>query len=635
MSDVTALISSAQGYTSTLVAQATDAMSEANSAVAAVGYSTPNATQANLPDAPPDSIITDLPALTDIELTFPEEPNSPPTFQDISPIVGGREPSLGGVDIPELELPNKPTTVTGFTGTLPSINTNIAFPEPPDSLLNPLIPEPILVEHAEPEKPQIMLPSFDATMPINDTVAPTNLDATLERSYAWAAPSFITALNGHMDAMLAKVNPQFASQMAAIEAQLTKYLAGGTGLNAAVENAIYERARSKNNAEALRVRNAAYEEAASRGFTMPSGALMSALQTARQAGADNNAKAASEIVVMQAEMEQKNLQFAVTTSASLRTTLLNASLSYLQNLVNINGQALDYAKSVLNAIVETYNTAVKAFGLKLDAVKVEAQVFEVRLRGAMAAIELYTAEIKALEALVNVDRAKVDIYRARIETLVSLANVYRAQIEAVQGRVSLEKLKLEVFQGQVQAYAAQVQAKNAEWQGYSAAIGGEEAKVRIYSAQVQAYAAEVGGYSAHIAAKSEEVRATAMNNQAKAEQYKAMLSGYQSVVTARGEKARTQIAVQGQLIQAFQAQVQAEIGQAQVQQSFYKATSDVAIANASNNLKAQVAGIDAQRAYGQTIAQLGTANATIYGNLASSAMAGMNTLVSQAATTAL
>ena len=47
--------------------------------------------------------------------------------------------------------------------------------------------------------------------------------------------------------------------------------------------------------------------------------------------------------------------------------------------------------------------------------------------------------------------------------------------------------------------------------------------------------------------------------------------------------------------------------------------------------KAAVAGIESQRSYGQTIAQLGTANAQIYGNLASSAMAGMNTLVSQSA----
>ena len=632
--DVTGLISSAQEYTTTLVGQATSAMSSANGAVSAVGYSLPVYQPASLPDAPPAAIDIALPTLDAIDFSLPNEPSTALTFQDISPIEIGGAPILSAT-VPTLDLPTKPSQVADFTQTLPAINTNIAFPEPPDNLLNPLIDPPVLSTYDTPVKPQIMLPAFTGVMPTDDTVAPTNLDVTLANNYATAAPSFVTAMDGYVDNMLAKRNPQYATQMAAIEAQLTKYLAGGTGLSAAVENAIYERARSKSSAEANRVRAAAYGEAAGRGFTIPSGALASAIQTARQAAADTNAAASREIVVMQAEMEQKNLQFAVTTSTGLRTALLNATLSYHQNLVSINGQALDYAKSVLNAIIETYNTAVKAFTVKLEAYKADAQVFEVKLKGAMAAVELYSAEIKALEALVNVDRAKVDIYRARIETLVSLSNVYRAQIEAVQGRVGLEKLKLEVFQSQVQAYTAQVQAKNAEWQGYSAAVSGQEAKARIYATQVQGYSAQVGGYSATIQAKSEAVRATAMTNQARATQYQAAMSGYQTVVQARGEKARTQLAVQGQLINAFNAKIQAAVGTAQTQQGYYRAISEVAISNAGGNLKAQLGEIESKRAYGQTIAQLGTANAKIYGNLASSAMSGMNTLVSQSAASTL
>lgn len=628
MADVSGLISTAQEYTNTLVGQATSAMTATSGAVSAVGYSLPVFRDATLPAPPPATINTDLPTLDSIELVLPSEPSTTLTFQDISPVDVSGAPTLSAA-VPTLELPTKPSQVADFGGTMPAINTNIAFPEPPAALLNPLIDAPVLTTHDVPVKPSIMLPAFTSVAPVNDTEAPTNLDVTLANSYATAAPSFVTAMDGYVDNMLAKRNPQYAAQMAAIEAQLTKYLAGGTGLNAAVENAIYERARSKNNAEALRVRNSAYSDAAGRGFTLPTGALMSAMQTARQAAADTNARAAGEIVVMQAEMEQKNLQFAVTTSTGLRTALLNATLSYHQNLVSINGQALDYAKSVLNAIIETYNTAVKVFSIKLEAYKADAQVFEVKLKGAMAAIELYSAEIKALEALVNVDRAQVDIYRARIETLVSMANVYRAQIEAVQGRVGLEKLKLEVFQGQVQAYTSQVQAKNAEWQGYSAAVSGQEAKARIFATQVQAYSAEIGGYSAKIQAKSEAVRAVAATNQARASQYQAVMSGYQTVVQARGEQARTQLAVQGQLINAFNLKVQASIGNAQVQQGYYRATSEIAISNAGGNLKAQLGEIESKRAYGQTLAQLGTANAQIYGSLASSAMAGMNTLVSQ------
>ena len=47
--------------------------------------------------------------------------------------------------------------------------------------------------------------------------------------------------------------------------------------------------------------------------------------------------------------------------------MLSAALCYHSNLVQINGQALDYGKAVVAAIVEVYNLQVRAFGARLDA----------------------------------------------------------------------------------------------------------------------------------------------------------------------------------------------------------------------------------------------------------------------------
>lgn len=634
MSDVSALITAAQGYTNTLVSQASGAMLQATAAVSNTGYLIPTYEAAELPQDPPGDIDTEIPDLEPVLFEAPIDPPGPPTFGTVSMKVpeGGFIPPKFDEPKPVLELPTKPSTVAPFLERSPTIDTSFEFPEPPDQLLHPNIPEPTLPNRNEPTKPQVMLPGFEGVRPTLDAVAPTDLEQTLSASYSTAAPSFVAAIDGYVDAMLAKHNPQYHTQMAALEGQLTKYLQGGTGLNAAVEDAIYERSRSKQSAEANRVRDAAWGDAAARGFTLPTGALMSAVQTARQAAADNNAASAREIVVMQAEMEQKNLQFAVTTSTALRTTILNATLSYMQNLVSLNGQALDYAKNVLNAIVETYNIAVKAFSAKLDGYKADAQVFEVKLRGAMAAIELYKAEIDALQALTNVDKAKVDVYRARIDALTSLANVYRAQIEAVQGRASLEKLKLDVFQSQVQSYTSLVQAKNSEWQGYAAAVQGQESKVKIFSAMVDAYRGRIDGYRAEIDAHSEEAKAVALSNQAKADQHRAILDHYKAVIQTKGEVARYKIESQSQELNAFQAKMNAEVSNAQVKQAYYKATADVAIANADGALKAQISEGSNRTNYGHALASTATANAQIFGNLASSAMAGMNTLVSQSAT---
>jgi len=625
---VATLTAAAQTYVAELTDTAGAAMDDAIDMVRAVGYVIPNYTDANLPALPeiPDTLVA--PVLDPITLDLPTEPADTLVFQDISEIVPGTLPVLS-VTAPTVTLPTKPSQVAEFLQTMPGIDTDIEFPEPPAELMEPLFDAPVVIERAAPTAPVVSLPGFEGVAPTGMPVAPTDYNDELAAAYADKSLSMISMMEGYVDAQLIKLNPQYHAQMAAIEAQLTTYLAGGTGLDATVEAAIYDRARARHDAEAARIRDAGYAEAASRGFTLPSGVLMAAIARARQDAGDNNAKAATDIAVAQAEMEQKNLQFAVTTSTGLRTAMVNAALSYHQNLVSINGQALDYAKTVLSSLIEIYNTAVKAYTVKLDAYKAEVVVYEARLKAALSYIDLYQAEIQSLRAMVEVDRARVDVYQARISSLTALSNVYRGQIEAVQGRVSLEKLQLDVFQAQVQAYTAQVQGKNAEWQGYTAAIEGETAKVRIYGQQVDAYGAEVQGYKAGIDAKSEVVRAQAMTNQARAANYSATLAGYTAVVEARGKKASITLDNQRQSIIAFQAQVSASTANANLQNEYYKAISTVVLENNKLRMSAQIQTAESTRAFGQSMATLGTANAQIYANLAASGLAGMNTLASQ------
>lgn len=625
---VEALVNAAQGYASSVLDNAVEALGDAKAAVEGVGYSLISFNGVPMPAAPSVAMDLTLPELSDVPMDVPKPPDALPDYQDIAPLEVGNAPDLESTP-PTLSMPDKPSQVAAFNENAPAITTDLGFPDPPAALANPLGEAPTITAPAVPVKPNIMMPSFTAVLPTDSSVAPTNLEQTLANAYSSAAPQMITMVDGYVDNLIAKYNPQYHNQMAAIEAQLTKYLQGGTGLNASVENAIYERARTKSNAEALRVRDTALTDAAARGFTLPTGALMSAMQTARQAGADNNSQAAREIVVMQAEYEQKNLQFAVTTSASLRTTLLNTTMMYMQNLTSLNSQALDYAKSVLNAVIETYNITVKAFNLKLDAYKAEAQVYEAKIKGALAGIEVYQAEIKAMEALVNVDRARVEVYRARIDSLTAYVGLYRAQIEAVVGRASVEKMKIDLYQAKVQAYATKVQAKNAEWQGYTAAVEGETAKVRMYGAQVDAYNARINGYKVAIDAKSEVVRATATTNQARSTQYLATVQGYSATINANAEVAKVKLENQRQGVIAFQAKTAASVAQFQVKSEYYKATAMVGIENAKLTMTAMTQSAENLRKYGETLAHLNISSANIYGQLAGAAMSGMNSMAAQ------
>lgn len=616
------LIADAKGYASQMATSAQKYLEDAVDAVEWANWRNDvGAPQISLPEAPGLPAALDLPEFSPVELKLPTAPGAAPTYQAISAVTPGAAPkSLSKA--PELRAPNTPSAVRAFNESAPFIDTSAQFPSAPSVILPSA---PALSARTEPTAEVVQLPTFEGSAPVAPG-GPGDLAGVMDSAYRGAAPQFVAMVNGYVDDEMSRLNPEYRPQMARIEAQLTKYLDGGTGLKPEIEDAIYARAQAKNDVEAQRVQNSALADMAARGFTMPNGVGNSMMARARQEAANNNAKAANEIAIAQAEMEQKNLQFAVTTSTGLRVAMVNASLSYMQNLGQLNGQALDYAKGVLGAVVEMYNLNVKVFTAQLEAYKADAAVYEAKMRGAMMSVEVYKAKISALQALTQVDLAQVGVFKAQIDAQTAAVNMYRTQVEAAVSKASMEKLKIDLFQAKVQAFSAEVQAKNSEWQGYTAAISGEEAKARMYAAEIQGFVAEVQAYRADIDAKVEVVKAAALTNDAAARQYTAAVSSYDVQVSANARVASTQLENQRQQVVAYTAQTQAQIAQAQIGAEYYKAASQVAIENGKFSLQSVIATAEGKRNGTQLIATLQTANATVHANLAGAALAGMNSL---------
>lgn len=589
------------------------------------------------PDAvvPPTSVLSGITEPTfrsdiTLELPSPELAQMEP-FQDITALDKGEGPPKFTKSAPTYSQAefNKPNQLREVGFTPPVLNLDVGFPTMPTYLTAPPGEVPTITDRPAPSAPEVIIPSFAGNSPTGAPVAPTDITARFTAAYADASPSLVTAVNGYIDAEMAKINPQYAAQMAAIEAQLTKYLAGGTGLNSAVEDAIYERSRSKNNAEANRVRDAAWGDAAARGFTLPTGALMSSMQTARQAAADNNAAAAREIVVMQAEMEQKNLQFAVTTSAGIRQAVVSATLAYIGHVLTANGQALDYAKSILGSLVQMYNLEVEAFRVKLDVYKAETAVYEARMKGALMGVEIYKAEIDALLALTNVDKARVDAYQAKVQAYGMLANVYKIQVDAAVSKASMEKLKIDVFQAVVQAYGAQVQAKNSEWAGYQAQIEGKLGEFKGYQAEVDGFKAKAESYNLFLEAQAKSNQAEAAANAARATSFEAQAKAYITHLEANKSKMDGEFQLERNKLTAFQGKVELAKAKSDENFKYYSINYQYRLENAKFKMEFQNLKAAIEKDYRGVQAQTLSADMKVYGQLASSAMAGLNVLASE------
>lgn len=571
------------------------------------------------------------------EIELPDLPRAPTITAPIIPALAALGPSPTVQSIvaafpaapsaslraaPNVSEPVRPAQLEGFNKTVPTLNMPGA-PTQPESRQFEI---PTINPVSMPARPVRASHAFSGSRPEAPENVPTQLDRQFEAQYRGAGPLMIDSIQAKVDAWLNTIDPTFTARRDSMSDKITAYLQGGTALDPMVENAIYERSKAKVDAETRRVQAEAMKSAARRGFTLPDGAVFSAMMQARQAGADNNSKASVDIAVMQAEMEQKNLQFAMNLSADLHKTVIGASLAYHQNLININGQALQYAVEFINAVVRVYEAEVKAYAAKLEGYKADASVFETLIRASLAEIEIYKAEIEGLKAGVQVDEAKVRACQAQIDAHKAAVEVYSLNVKAMVELANLEKVKLDVFQAEVQSYGMRTQAYAAEWQAYAAAWNGEDSKVRAFLAEAQAKTAEAEVFRAQVSGESARIAALSESNRAELALHESRVRAFGAQAQANASIVSSQLGVQETLLRGYQTESQAIITAAAAAAEKYKAEGSIAIAHAGmvstrdiESAKMYNAAIDAQ-------AKVSIAVGQSYASMASAALGGINAL---------
>lgn len=616
------LISNAGARADSLAVAASVMVDKAASAINPLSYTVGTFPTLNLVDRPFDIDFPEPYAGARFEA--PPAPGDAPEMLPIPAMQVGAAPTFN-VQPPTFEDISRPADLRQFNKSVPTLG-NISVPDAPDTLTRFEFTPPTLRDVVVPDAPVVTLPEFSAQRPETNLAAPSDFAERFRLDFAEQNNSMRSALDGAIDAHLAKINPQFHGQMAAIEERLSRYLAGGSALKPEIEDAFFQRAVDKSSAEYQRTRDAAYTEGAGRGFSIPGGAVFSAAVRARQAAADNNARAALEMALKQAELEQQNLQFAVTQSSNLRQMVLNASMQWAGHLVQLNGQALQYAQGVLQASVQLYETQVRIVQANVEIYRAEAQVYEYRLKSVLAVYDIYRAQVQALESQVNVDRARVEVFSTQANAYASVANAYRAVIDGVAAKAQIEKLRVDAFGAEVQAYSAEVSAKTAEWNGYRAAMEANAAKTQTYQAQAQAFSQEVAAFKAQVEAAEAQIRATAATNEGAARTYAASVDGYRALVAGRSAAVEAEIKSYQVQLEEYRAQVQAKETSYRLSYENTKARNETALAGYKTTSDVTLSRVQMDYKRMSDIAHVAVQGAGVYGSMASSALAGMNSL---------
>lgn len=420
-----------------------------------------------------------------------------PDLQYLQGVMGGARDALSGLYAPvrpvlpdvTVFVPTAPDpefssaesiTVPEFTSAAPALS----LPETPDTTLPsvpaaPAISDPVLPTAPElslpsvptfssvnlPLPPSVDIPSFTAGLPSEDFLTPTNNFTFYEQQYS--------------SALLTELQSKLLSDLQN----------GGYGIETADEQALFNRLRDRETELALTQLEEARRSAAARGFPLPPGQLQIVEQRAMQDLQNKNSTVNRDIGIKRSDLYVENRRFAMEQTKNLENILIGFHNS-------IQERALNAARATLDAAIQIYRAQLDRYNARLDAYRTEAQVFEARIRAALANVEIYKTQMDGARLEVETQKAQTDLYRAQLSGVEQIVSIYRARMEAAGVQAQIERTRLDSFRALIDAYQAQVQAKTSQMQMYEAQIRGELAKVQAFEVEARAYTARVEGLKA-------------------------------------------------------------------------------------------------------------------------------------------
>jgi len=522
-------------------------------------------------DAAPAPVTTLPPQMQDVVWEMPAAPTEFTGSLDI----GDYMPEPFDEDPPELIFGTAPTAPTDAIPDAPGVD--FTYDEPTLDLTLPAPPD--LLSLNVQTFDGITVPTIDFDVPELTIEEPTIREYTPGEDYT---SGLLTAIQNEL---------------------LDRIQNGGTGLPPDVEEAIWNRGREreyKSQQDAI----TSLERMESLGYMMPPGIYLDARLKLETEMNYNAANISREIMIAQAELEQKNIAQALENAIGLEAKLMDYTNAVEQRL-------FEAARYATEAGIAIYNAKVQAYSAYVDAYKAKVAIYEAQVRAELTKVEAFKAEVEAELAKAQVNRALVDQYKAQVEASLANVEVFKAQILLIQSKADIEKLKVEIFGEQVRAYGARINAYTAGVEGYRAEIGAEATKQEAYTARVRAYGAEVDAQTKAIEARIQEFTARLRAKEVEWE-------GYKAEAEAQSSRARATASYNESLATAYRAEVSATSAyndaitkQWQVAVDQAQRVTEIGVSTAKANAELYITtrslALDAAKVGAQVSAQLGAA----------------------------
>lgn len=482
--------------------------------------------------------------------------------------------------LPVLSIPDAPAMNAVAAPTRPNIGTDVDIPDAPTITMPDM---EALTQISIPDFQFPQLPDFDEKPPSADFAVPSVF-------INWGEPEYQSEL---LPELVGKVR---------------EWMGGGTGLPAAVEDALFSRARERDSAETKRAVQEAVDTWAARNFSMPPGMLTKQANVIREQGRLKAAELNRDILVEATKWEIENIRFAVEQGIALEQLTSNI-------FENATKRLFEVARFQAEAQINVFNAQIGLFNAQNQAFQTLAQVYRTKLDGALAKLQAYKTAVDAQVAVGQINQQRVEVFKAKLSAVQSSVEVFTAMMRGAQVRADVIKNQFDAYRADVQAYAEQIGAEKVKFDAYESRIKGETAKASMLDAQARAYAATIQG----LASKSEiKVKGAQIKMEAarvRIQEYVSKLDAYKAELQASLSDVQHNTQVFQARVDGWKAAAQASITESEVKSRFADmntrtniAFSEMQISRYQANIQkaaqqAQIA-LEAAKAMGQYAAQL-------------------------------
>lgn len=422
-------------------------------------------------------------------LRMPADIAAPPVFV-AAPVEGTQAPALDA-EMPTLAFGQKPIRPNIQAPQMPGDPEPLDMPVMPDA---PLPELPTFEQLNLPTLPDIDLPSFTSQLPVL-------IEPPFDDNWTFQPQAYVSQL---LDQLFGTIEGMLQARPALPEA---------------IEAAIFQKGRSRQEIETSREAEQAIVEFGSRGWNQPNGVLTAQIRDIRQRGQDRIAEFNRDAVIKQYEETLQNLRLALAQGAALEGVRINLH-------VEEQRFALEAARFSREATMAVLQYRLSVFQTRMQGYQIEAQVLRDRIQAELAKVEIFKAQLDGERLRGEVNEQRVRLYAERIRAVGLMADFYRTQVEAVKSKADVQRLVFDRYKTAVDGFDSRWRAYVSEWQGYTASVEGEGKRADLFRTLVDAQSKRVDAWSTTENLKIERERL-------RTQQFGQQLSAWQALITKR------------------------------------------------------------------------------------------------------